>query len=240
MEAIVVGDLHGDINLYKRIRSTFSGEKIILVGDLIDSFVFTRTEQCALLEEVLSDIDNCEERRIQCVRGNHEWSYLWPERMKCSGYSSSFSAHIMPLFYKMYRDMPCYIFDDEKGVLITHAGLSQRLLQQYIQREGIVKEDNFTLLEIKNFLEKECRNLDSGIVYNIGHSRGGADALGGIFWCDWFVDFVPVEGITQIFGHTPVTGIKQKANNWMIDCLPKNYQVVRVKEDTTVEIINIS
>ncbi len=39
MEAIIVGDLHGDINLYRQIKGRFANEKIILLGDIVDSFI---------------------------------------------------------------------------------------------------------------------------------------------------------------------------------------------------------
>jgi predicted phosphodiesterase len=237
-DTIVVGDLHGDIHLYQQIKSKFATEKIILLGDLVDSFTFTRSEQFRLVEEVLSDIGNCEERRIQCVKGNHEWSYLRPERMKCSGYSSSFAAQLMPLFSKMFSLMPHYILDEEKKVLITHAGLSKRLFLQGMTK-GIMDDTPITIAEVKEFLETEVRKIDYGLVYDIGISRGGVGRVGGIFWCDWYVDFTPIEGLMQIFGHTPTSEIRVKGANWMIDCLPKKPSVVKWKEDNTIEIINL-
>ena len=181
-DTIIVGDLHGDICLYQQIKSKFPTEKIILLGDLVDSFTFTRTEQFRLLEEVLGDIGN-EEKRIQCIKGNHEWSYLRPERMKCSGYSSSFAAQLMPFFNKMFSLMPNYILDEEKKVLITHAGLSKRLFLQG-KTKSILDDTSITLEEVKEFLETETRKLDEGLVYDIGISRGGVGRVGGIFWCD--------------------------------------------------------
>jgi predicted phosphodiesterase len=235
---IVVGDLHGNIDLYHEIKSRFCTEDIILLGDIVDSFVFTRREQLKLLEEILRDIENGEERRIRCMKGNHEWSYLRPERMKCSGYASSFAAQILPLYSKMFRLMPNYILDEEKKVLLTHAGLSKRLFLQG-KTKSALDDSPITIEEIKEFLETETRKLDDGLVYDIGVSRGGVEIVGGIFWCDYFVDFTPIEGLLQIFGHTPVTEVRRKKNNWMIDCLAKKSQIVRWKEDNTVEVVGI-
>ena len=234
-DTIIVGDLHGDISFYQQIKSKFATEKIILLGDLVDSFTFTRTEQFRLLEEVLGDISGGD---VQCVKGNHEWSYLRPERMRCSGYSSSFGAQLMPFFSKMFSEMPNYILDIERKVLITHAGLSKRLFLQG-GTKSILDDTPITIEEVQEFLEVETRKIDEGLVYDIGISRGGVSRVGGIFWCDWYVDFTPIEGLIQILGHTPVTEIKTKMSNYMIDCLQKKASVVRWKEDNMIEVVDI-
>ncbi|MFA5394955.1 MAG: metallophosphoesterase [Methanogenium sp.] len=236
MDAFIVGDLHGDITFYRLVKQKFPNENIILLGDLVDSFVCTRAEQINLVEEVIKDL---EDKKVQCVKGNHELSYLFPERMKASGYASSFAARLIPYFSKMHSLMSNYILDEDKAVLISHAGLTYRLLSFYktFILQSVPGES--VEIDLKTFLEESCRDLDNGLVYNIGRSRGGVDSVGGIFWCDYFVDFEPIEGLTQIFGHTPVSEIKQKGNNWNIDCLPEKSQIIHLKNDNSVEKVDI-
>jgi hypothetical protein len=232
MKAIVVGDLHGEINLYHEIRHK-EKEKLILTGDLLDSFYFTRTEQLKLLERVLNDI---EDGRTECVFGNHELSYLM-KRMQCSGRSSSFDAQLIPLKNRMWKLMKPFIFDKENKVLITHAGLTSQLLREAFQAIPDLYERDDFLDIIEFFLTESWRAVDDGLVYNIGRSRGGTDQNAGIFWSDYYVDFNPVEGLTQIFGHTPVQDIRQKGTNWCIDCLQFTPKVVKL-DGNKVEIIS--
>ena len=41
-------------------------------------------------------------------------------------------------------------------------------------------------------------------MYRAGFSRGGMLPVGGITWCDFYMDFEPFENLNQIFGHTIV------------------------------------
>jgi hypothetical protein len=232
MKAIVIGDLHGEINFYHEVKSS-TKEKLILTGDLLDSFYFSRTEQFKLLELVLNDI---ERGTTECVFGNHELSYLM-RRMRCSGYASSFDAKIIALKSRMWKLMKPFILDKENKVLITHAGLNSQLLREAFETTPDLyeREDFIDLIEF--FLQESWRSVDDGLVYNIGMSRGGVDQNAGIFWSDFAVDFNPVEGLTQIFGHTPVTKIKQKGSNWDIDCLQFTKQVVKL-DGNQVEVIS--
>jgi hypothetical protein len=230
MEAIIVGDLHGNLNFYRKVKSQ-TQDKIILVGDLIDSRHFTRAEQLTLLQEVLDDI---EAGKTECLLGNHELSYLIP-RMRGTGYASSFDAQIMPLKSRMWKLMKPYIFDIENSVLITHAGLSHNLIAEAHAMDGFIWYSNE---ELETFLEVSWRS-QSSYVYHIGTARGGPDTCGGIFWCDWNLEFSSVPGLIQIFGHTPVKKIETQGTNWNLDCVERgiNETVVKLK-DKQVEIIS--
>ena len=241
MKTIYIGDLHGDLTLYQIIKSKFPGYTITLVGDLLDSFLYSRTEQRKLLEQVLDDIETGTTR---CVLGNHEWSYLRPDKMKCSGFSNSFHALILPFHSHMFKLMPPFIIDvlDGKLTLISHAGLSYRLLQlAQHENELIIDPKSKTFSEdIVNFLMKDLRQIDYGLSYNIGRARGGVDSVGGIFWCGYHEEFQPIVGLNQIFGHTPVEKIRNlRPGNYNIDCLQYKQQVLKAEEDGTLEIIDL-
>lgn len=229
MNAIVVGDLHGEISFYQQVRSMFD-EKIILVGDLLDSLIFTRTEQYRLLELVLNDI---EAGQTECIFGNHELGYLM-KRMLCTGHSSSFESRIIPFKSRMWKLMKPFIFDMENKVLITHAGLNSQLLHEAFSLVPPAEHD-MELIDL--FLTESWREPDDGIIYNIGHSRGGSERNAGIFWSDYYADFNPVEGLSQVFGHTPGSDIRKRGNNWCIDCLLGARKVVQITGDVLEEVI---
>jgi hypothetical protein len=210
----------------------FPGYKLTLTGDLVDSFVWSRTEQLLLLEEVLNDI---EASITECIIGNHEWSYLWPERMKCSGHDAAFAVQLLPLHARMFKLMKPYIYDDSyaEPILFTHAGLSAKLLEDFLVNDQSL---------LTTTLENELRALDEGMAFNIGASRGGPDPVGGIFWCDYNHDFEPIEGLRQVFGHTALTEVGQDfPRNYNIDCSQYgDPQALKIEDDGTIEIINIT
>jgi hypothetical protein len=226
MKRIVVGDLHGDLELYRKIKATFPDYMITLVGALVDSYVFSRKGQLALMNEVLNDI---EAGITESIIGNHEWSYLWPERMQCSGYSPAFAAQLMPLHSRMLKPMKPFIFDRSYSdpILITHAGLSAKAI------------DNLPK-DIEMFLNDAIRSED-GMAFDIGHSRGGTAKVGGIFWCDFNQDFEPIPGLRQIFGHTRVDGVQTlPGGNYAIDCMEQKHpQVLKIGENGIIEAIDI-
>ncbi len=228
-KTLVIGDLHGDIELYMRMMLRFDMHNIILVGDYLDSFKHTRKQQLELIELILKDIND---GRVQALKGNHELSYLMPKRMRCTGYASSFGAHLMPLFGDMHRLLKPYILMPELKILLTHAGLSKRLLPT---ESNCLTDMNLLTM----WLDQQVRDIDYGSVYNIGSARGGADDIGGIFWCDWDWDFTPIEGLTQIFGHTPGTSIRQKGDNWNIDCLQVKEEFLEIDTDGNIKIIEM-
>jgi hypothetical protein len=225
MKRIVVGDLHGHLKLYRLIKRTYPDYKITLVGDLVDSCLFSRNEQLALLQEVLDDI---EAGTTECIIGNHELSYLWPERMLCSGFSLEFAAQLIPLHSRMLILMKPFIFDRSytATILITHAGLSAKAID-YLPKD------------IEMFLNDDIRS-ENGMAFDIGALRGGPAPVGGIFWCDFNQDFEPIPGLRQIFGHTRVDGIQElPGGNYAIDCMEQEHpQVLKIGESGTIEVIN--
>ena len=230
MKRICLGDLHGDLSLYQQIKSRFPGHKFTLVGDLVDSVHFSRTEQFQLLEEVLNDIE-C--GTTECLLGNHEWSYL-SRRMQCTGFTPGFAERLKPLKSRMTALLKPFIFDDsyQDPILFTHAGLSSRLLED-------VKYGSTS--DVIIFLEQDLMNLDSGLSYHIGRSRGGPEQVGGIFWCDFNEDFRPIRGLRQVFGHTIVRGIVEVApGNYHIDCLrQENPQILKIDDDGKIAVIDL-
>ena len=62
--------------------------------------------------------------------------------------------------------------------------------------------------------------------------------MGGLLWCDWHTDFIPVPGLNQVVGHT--ASFAQKAwkdglrvgnlrckggNSWNVDCMGREGNV---------------
>lgn len=163
---------------------------VVFLGDYVDAYNTSVEEQIETLRLVLNAVD---QGRAVGLKGNHEMSYL-KDGMQCSGFRAETLAHIRHMNTDLLLDF--YWCED---FLLTHAGVSQHLLEY---RGETIQE-----------------YLDSGEFFDIGASRGGRSAYGGLFWSDWRFDFKPVPGVNQIFGHTRGQDIRCEDNNWCIDCL---------------------
>jgi predicted phosphodiesterase len=206
--SIIVGDLHGNIELYHKIKKKFSGEDIILLGDLLDSYIYPIEQQAELVHLVLSDIKS---GKVVCLFGNHELSYLMPNKMRCSGYNPDTDRLITHLKGDMLENFRPFLI--EYKFLLTHAGLSKKFFDCMP-----CNHENPDLVEICKLLHQSWKNKHD--ILNIGYSRGGRSPYAGIFWCDWNADFKPIHGIKQICGHTPAPEIRRIGDNYCIDCLP--------------------
>jgi len=207
MKTLVIGDLHGQKNLAEKAIDT--GYPVIFVGDYVDSF---NKDAVACIETLKFVLESIESGKAQGLLGNHEMSYI-DDSMRCSGYN--------PLTHNMIRhldisSLKSYMYAE--GFLITHAGISQNLL-------------NSNHINLDEYLLKEDYN-------QIGRSRGGSSLCGGLYWCDWS-EFDPVEGVDQIVGHSRGKDIREKSNNFCIDVLEDSNPRGLLIEDGVAEILEL-
>jgi hypothetical protein len=209
MKTIIVGDIHGDHELVRKILAR--EENIIFIGDYLDSYQkFTSADELECLDLVLQAVTLLP-HKVRALVGNHEMAYMDP-RMSCSRMSIETHVGVMT------RDMNAlldYIWLED-DLLISHAGISLSLLG--------------------SFLQTPQEYLDEGDFKQIGNSRGGYEVSGGLYWCDWWDEFIPVPGLRQVVGHSHYRpegespGIVNKGSNWNIDCLQRVEEVLLVKD----------
>lgn len=209
-KVVVVGDLHGQHEVVTKVLAA-EGYIVVFIGDYLDSFDRSVVEQLHTIHLVLGAI-NKEPERVFGLKGNHEISYL-DRYMQCSGYSYELkhqldhSVDMSPLLDYMWVG----------DYLITHAGVSERLLH-----------DLDTTLE---------DYLDKGNYNQIGRARGGPNSVGGLYWCDWWREFEPLDDVPQVVGHTNSRpfesdpGIIMKGNSYNIDCIERTNQVLVIDKD---------
>ena len=208
---MIIGDLHGKLELAEEVlASKYKMYHKVFVGDYVDSYTKDVDNQALLLRLILSASDRDD---VSALLGNHELSYL-EEGMKCGGFNTRMHGYIIQLEKEMREKLLNYMYLDD-DILVTHAGANQELFN--------TKED------IKEALESNAATL-----YNIGHSRGGQDRYGGVFWNDFWVDHWNIEGLTQIVGHTAhrlgtdALGIVEMDGDWNVDCLDRVKEVLLV------------
>ena len=216
MGTLVVGDLHGKLGVVKQALATT--HDVVFVGDYVDSYTESVELQIQTLDTVLDAIEN-EGDRVQGILGNHEMSYLEPHLgMRCSGFNPITDMQLMTRISRMNTLLKCYTRVD--GFLISHAGVSQRLLSA----EGLSSVDEY---------------LDAGDYYQIGVTRGGLSPVGGLFWCDWRFEFDPIADVPQIVGHTRNNNIRRMGNSYCIDVLDNHNPRCLLLQDDHVFVWNL-
>lgn len=210
---IVIGDLHGQYEVVEAARKT--GEQLIFVGDYFDAYTRTAADCHDTFVEVMNLVHD---GQAIALRGNHEMSYLHPQ-LRCSGWNYSTAEFVEKVRWDLENVLLDYVW--EEGFLISHAGVSQRLLD-YLDctlEEYLIRED----------------------FSQIGKARGGLDPIGGLWWCDWQHEFSPIEGVDQIVGHTHGENIRFANNSCCIDCLNvwKDRWNVLVIEEGYAEVVDL-
>lgn len=217
MKTIVIPDVHGTNTWERQIELVKDVEKIVFLGDYVDSFDAPNFQ---ILDNFANIIKFKQENpeKVVLLFGNHEMSYLYMDYgFSCSGFRQDIAFDIkdlltvnIDLFQNAYQ---------ENKVIFTHAGI----------HDGWFKY-NFKGDYSKNIAEQlnNPKNKSQFLaLHDVGRSRGGYKKIGGIFWCDKSELKKPLKGFTQVVGHTPVkkqiTYIQKKSVVYFIDC--KNKEV---------------
>lgn len=223
MNTVVVGDLHGRLDVAKKVVSDFENHQLVFVGDYVDSWTASRAHQLELVEYIL---DLCANRpNTVALAGNHEFSYF-SDKYVCSGFSKSFKNELRSLIPQMKKAFRYYTVVN--GWLITHAGVSAHWLEA----------EHSALDEVVETIERspETRLLDCG------WARGGSAPCGGPLWCDYWQEFEPIAGVKQIFGHTEYRlgnsrGVVNMGDNYNVDCLGSQPEVLCINDEGQVSVI---
>jgi len=224
VDTLVVGDLHGKVEIAEEVLGDKGTNKIIFIGDYLDSFDRSVADQIKLLDLVL---DACEANpeTVQALLGNHELSYM-DRTQGASGWRRTTQSSVNERLARMQKVLVPAVQHDT-GWLLTHAGVSKQWASRF-----------------KEPPEAAVQNCTENEFFLVGRSRGGVATCGGPLWCDYYDEFLPIPGLRQIFGHTArtesVPGIRtDDGENYCIDCLDRTKEILRIKEDGTIEIVKL-
>ncbi|NVZ11218.1 serine/threonine protein phosphatase [Allochromatium humboldtianum] len=216
---IFVGDLHGKYEVAEHILKNCPDDKIIFVGDYLDSFDRSIKDQVKTLLLVLDAAQAFPDRVIGLL-GNHEYSYLNPQRYRCSGFRKAIWYQVKALLPDMRRYLLDVYTDPASGVVVTHAGITQVWIDSIEAR-------------LEEILDEESFGASQPDWNMVGQIRGGNDRCGGPVWCDYWSEFEPIAGIKQVFGHTAYRPVGKKrgvftadGENFNVDCLDTSSEVL--------------
>jgi hypothetical protein len=206
-------------------------DKIIFVGDYVDSFNIGNAEMKKNLEDIIFFKKACPDK-VVLLLGNHDIQYIVANEI-CSGYRPEMKHD----FYQLYTDnIELFSFayegfdKDGKTWLWTHAGvtsgwykeLRKELFDPNHRFAEIVKERNPQTMAEEINLAWELR---MSVLYNVDATSGGYDQWAGPIWVRPHVlNIYPIESVSQIVGHTPQARVwrnevNETVEHVFIDCL---------------------
>lgn len=238
LKILSVGDIHGKDILYKIIKVADEYDKIIFVGDYVDSFNISDNE---ILYNLNSIINFKKENlnKVELLLGNHDLQYYFANNRKhlCSGFRHEMFPQLHEVFNTnklLFKASYQY-----KNYLWTHAGISSNLS---ILIDRMPHDKSEWSPEINRMF-----NAYDDSLFLVGYDRGGNYKLGSIFWAHidetrWSI----VKGLHQIVGHTIVENITietldDDSSISYVDCLEHGQEEFLVidTEKNTKNIINI-
>lgn len=242
MKILAIGDVHNHINAAEAIASRYEKtHKIVFVGDYFDDFhdnpdVAYKT--AVWLKESLH-----KPNRLH-LYGNHDLQYtpycetkIMDKTIKmyiCSGYEVTKDNYIKKIL-TMEDWSKVKLHHYEHGFHFTHAGMAKEFFEHPVlgmTNETILK--TIKMIDIK-FMNREKTDIIGGA----GYCRGGFNPVGGITWNDHNQEADPVNGIKQVYGHTPVNDIDILEDNGGINiCIDTGLsEVLEIHEDGSFNII---
>ncbi len=200
-------------------------DKIIFVGDYVDSFDVSSAVILHNLKEIV-DLKQKLGDRVVLLLGNHDVQYFVKGQM-CSGHRPELQHDLEKLFLENADGFQlAYQYGDH---LWTHAGVSSRWLSEMrselfnpgFRFADLVRDDNPQTLADELNLAWQFQ-LPS--LFNCDMDSGGYQMYAGPMWIrPKRLDANPLEGISQVVGHTTkshiIKGVVGDVVHWYIDCL---------------------
>ena len=206
-------------------------DKIIFIGDYVDSFTVGNAE----MKKNLSDLILFKKTfpdKVVLLLGNHDVQYIVSNQL-CSGYRPEMKHDFYDLFNSNIDlfEMAYELKTSHAPILFTHAGVTQHWLdelREYFRTEPSHKREMFaehaesSVVEILNAAWK----LNVPNIYHVDRVSGGSQKWAGPLWVrPHILKNNAIPGYDQVVGHTPCAGIMMwplpggETVLYTIDCL---------------------
>lgn len=215
MRIMAIPDTHGSGKWRKFVDSEEEIDKIVFLGDYVDSFDATNEQILENLADIIY-LKRMYPQDVILLLGNHELSYYYMhEGVSCSGFRPEIAHDIRDMLIA-HKDLFQNAYQHNKTIF-THAGIQEGWFKFYFKgdRDADIAE------QLNNPKNKEQFEA----LRHVGRVRGGIHKVGGIFWIDRRELKKPLYGYTQVVGHSPVKKYtlveRKKASIYFIDCLER-------------------
>ena len=233
---LAIGDIHGR-DKWKDIIDSYSNEridKIVFIGDYVDSFDISAEQQLMNLRELINfKLNN--KQTVELLIGNHDIQYMVPteylNKVKCSGFQETHYSDYHNIF-KNYKELFNIAFQ-HKNWLFSHAGIHRGwynfTFKQFHQEGESLAES----------LNHQLKNTNE-ILFDCGFKRGGSQKVGGPLWADKSETLrKPLQGYHQVVGHTIIKDITKynKSNDTSITYIDnQNIEKDSIKNGLLIKI----
>lgn len=202
--AIVVGDIHGNVEKVKAWLAYKPEVEHVALGDYLDSFYEPQERQIETLELLLKS-------DAVLLWGNHELNYVDHAPWLSAGYQYGLEKpYIDRLEANINRFKAAYAVD---GWLCTHAGVSEKIVKLVGDNPDPAAVADWLNVKMVKWLHDRA---NKNVLFDIGKGRGGSEAVGGIFWYDHLRE-IGLADIKQLFGHTAGKEVIQKDSYVCLD-----------------------
>lgn len=225
MKVIVIADLHGK-SVWKTLNlSTY--DKVIFLGDYLDSFDVAVKDQLANFQEVVQ-LKKVHPGKVVLLLGNHEVHYRYDMIGPYSGYRSDLHFLARPI---LEENADLFQLAHLEGKhLFTHAGVTGPWWEYFLGHPFINElASKHPIDEVLNQALAEDQLQLNRMLFSVGRERGNYGSqgkpLGGPVWADRkeMVRY-PLEGFHHIVGHTSLYDVTsfpfgQHTSVTFTDCL---------------------
>jgi UDP-2,3-diacylglucosamine pyrophosphatase LpxH len=207
---LIVSDVHEEIVRLKSILKQYpNADQIIFLGDWFDSWAGLTWQTHETVKWLAENIGN---PKYVFLWGNHDMHYAFPfDGVMCSGFDKNKLAIVRQHLndndhwkkFKLMHWIGTPANDEELGNvqskewLISHAGIHPSLLNPFL---GFDKQSLLALEEEAMWKLRYCQQVTSLLA--AGRGRDGPARVGGVDWLDWSTEFIPINGLNQIVGHS--------------------------------------
>lgn len=209
---LIVPDIHGrefwkeplaeHIKNIKEDSSDFD-RKVIFLGDYLDPYSKESISVVAALDRLKQIIRLKKEHfdDIILLLGNHDWSYIFPDKFHTSRHDSFFEDEAHHLFlgnidlFQMFYQ--CDLLG--KHYIFSHAGIHPEWMENNVGTSDIAK--------VMNIYNQRPTDIPSQYLNHlacVSYKRGGSSPVGSPIWCD-VAEFDGADlddSYYQLFGHT--------------------------------------
>lgn len=207
MKFLIIPDVHNRTPKLKKLLAKHARnfDQIIQLGDWLDNF----GDNAEVVSSVAVDMNFIVNTYpMTLLWGNHDLPYRFPSKYTwCPGWSlDKMKAVVGTLdksIWKMFR-----VYVELDGYVLSHAGFHP--------------ETKALIHNCGGFEEALTAGLKDSII-SIGLPRGGNDKLGGPLWLDWDHEFVDIDDLPQIVGHTPHKQPQWKGKSLCLDTHLNHY-----------------
>jgi hypothetical protein len=214
---IVISDCHGR-DTWKRIVKKETYDKVVFIGDYLDSFNITYNEIKTNFNNII-DFKTKNTDKVELLIGNHELHYIPQLGEKYSGFLSYAMFDYSMILLPAIQNELIKVAYSYENLLFTHAGVSKTWCENndVIVDETLVQQLNDLLLYTPKVFK-----FKSGV----NRSEYGDDICQSPLWIrpkSLKTDLI--DGYIQIVGHTYQENINIDSNIIITDTNNKEYLI---------------